>query len=136
MSLEMFRDIRGWIISSSSVKAISPSVSKSNIKVGWPKSVDSFPCILITQAGGSDFGYLGYRTAAAGSRMRRETSVMQIDIYSRDSRRHTLQLADAITPTLIASSQARKTSDVDTYDDGLSAYRKILSYTISKEHDD
>ena len=68
MSLDLVRDIKGYL---SSASTITNYVGKNDIKMAWPKTIDSFPCILISQIGGSDYGYLGYRTSDAGSKLRR-----------------------------------------------------------------
>jgi len=133
MSKLVTKQIRGHLVSSS---ALSSYVGASDIKVGWDKLPHEFPSIIITQTGGGAYGYLGYKTSPGGSRIRRETVSMQLDIYSTKSRLETLQMEDIITPLLIVSSQARKESDIDTFDDELKAYRKILSYTITQFHDD
>jgi len=132
MSFTSITHIRGYLISSSSVTSL---VNTNNIKVGWPKSLDSFPCVTITQTGGGDYGYLGYGTSTAGSKIRREESTFQIDIFSQSSRLETIQIADEIVKVLI-SGTCRKNSDIDMYDDETGLYRKIQTYTITEFHDD
>lgn len=133
MSTTAFRDIRGYLCSTS---AITDLVSKSNIKIGWPQELDSFPCILITQTGGMDVGSLGYKTAPAGSKFRREEITFQLDIFSTASRKETYTIADALVPIMIASGGCRKISDVDSHDDEKNVYRKLQSYTLLMFHDD
>lgn len=118
--------LRGYLCSSASVITHVP---KGNILFAWPKLPDKLPCIIINQVAGSDVGYLGYKTATAGSRNRKSTITFQIDILSATSRKTTMDVGDAITPLLMVSGNYRKDSDIDTYDDGLSAYRKIQTYT-------
>jgi hypothetical protein len=132
MSLDVTRKIRGYLISSSSVTTY---VNSSDIKVGWVKTEDSFPCITINQVTGIDYGYLGYGTSAAGSKMRREEVNLQIDIYSKTSRLETLQIADAVVKVLV-SGTCRKVSDNEMYDDDLGIYRKIQTYNRIMFHDD
>jgi len=98
--------------------------------------VDKFPCIIINQVAGSDYGYLGYKTATAGTRIRRESVTFQVDILSRTSRKELYSVADAVVPLFMISGNYRKDSEIDTYDDGLSAYRKIQTYTKTIMHDD
>jgi len=133
MSSEAFRDIRGYICSTSTITDL---VSKSDIKIGWPKVLDSFPCILMTQTGGVDVGYLGYKVAPAGSKFRREETTFQLDIFSTTSRKETYAIADALVPIMIASGGCRKISDVDSYDDEKNVYRKLQSYSFLTFHDD
>jgi len=133
MSTEAFRDIRGYLCSTSTITDL---VDKTDIKIGWPKELDSFPCILITQTGGMDYGYLGYKTAAAGSKFRREETTLQLDIFSTTSRKETYAISDAIVPIMIASGGCRKISDSDTYDSEKNVYRKLQSYSFLMFHDD
>jgi len=118
--------LRGYLRSSSAVLTYVP---KGNIQLAWPQTPDKLPCIIINQVAGSDIGYLGYKTATAGTRNRRSTVTFQIDILSATSRQDTLSVGDMITPLLMVSGNYRKDSDIDTYDDGLSAYRKIQTFT-------
>lgn len=119
--------------SSSAVTALVP---KSNIRVGWPREIKSFPCILITQIAGSDIGYLGYRSAVAGSRVRKELITFQIDIYSKNTRKDTYDISDVISPLLMVSGGCRKDRDVDMYNDELMTYWKSQAYTFMIFHDD
>lgn len=133
MSLETANQIRGYLNSSTAVTSIIP---KGNILYGWPKIVDKFPCIIINQIAGSDYGYLGYKSATVGTRIRRETVTFQVDILSKTSRRELYNVADAVVPLFMVSGNYRKDSEIDTYDDGLSAYRKIQTFTKTVMHDD
>ena len=133
MSLDILRTTRGWLVSSSSLK---PLVNSNNIKVGWSKLPDSFPCIIITQMGGTDTGYLGYKSSAAGSRLRKEYATIQVDILDKINRLNTIIIGDIITPVLMVSSQCSKVGDIETYDDTLSAYRKVQTYSMLSFHND
>jgi hypothetical protein len=132
MSLQTIRKIRGYLISSSSVTAYVPT---RKIKLGWPKTLDEFPCIIISQVTGTDMGYLGYGTSAAGSKLRKETSSIQIDIYSRNSRLETIQIADEVVKVLI-SGNCTKESDVESFSDETGLYRKIQTYSDTSFFDD
>jgi len=132
MSLDTTRLIRGYLVSTSAITILVPS---SDIKVGWVRTADQFPCITINQAGGMDVGYLGYNTSSAGSHLREETSRIQLDIYSKNSRLETFQIADEIVPVMI-SGGCRKESDIDDYNDESGLYRKIQIYSIIKHYDD
>ena len=128
----MLEQIRGYMVSSSEIISI---VTANDIKVGWPKTIDSFPCITITQVGGSDVGLLGYNASVAGSQTRKETTAYQIDVFSKASRLQTLQIADLIVPRMI-SGGCRKDSDVEDYDDESQTYRKIQTYSKITYFDD
>ena len=132
MSLGATKQIRGYMVSSSAVTAI---VSAGDINVGWIRKGDNFPCITINQVSGTDVGYLGYNTSIAGSKMRKETPSFQIDIFSKESRLQTLQIADLLAPLMI-SGGCRQDSDVDDYLDEFGLYRKIQTYTFIKHFED
>lgn len=132
MSLTVTQTFRNWLVNKSTITAL---VTAGNIKVGWDRLPSDFPCILITQSSGRDLGYLGYGTAAAGSKIRQEDVTMQVDIFSKTSRKETLDISDVVVPVLI-SGGCTKESDVETYDDVLEAYRKIQLYSLYKFHDD
>jgi hypothetical protein len=132
MSEDVTRTVMGYLKSSSTVTDL---VGGSDIKVGWVRTDDQFPCITINQVGGVDYGYLGYKTATAGSKIRREEASIQIDIYSKDSRLETLEIGDAVVKELI-SGGCRKESDNEMYDDELGIYRKNQSYHYTLFHDD
>jgi len=133
MSLTSIADLYWFMRSSSSVTSL---VSENNIKVGWTKTLDSFPCIILTQTGGTDTGYLGYKSAPAGSRLRLEDAVFTVDIFSRSSRMETYQIADVITPLFIVSGACRKEGDIDLFDNDMNVYRKMQTYRYKLHHDD
>jgi len=133
MSRELASDIRSYLCSST---AVLSKVPKGNILFGWPKLVEKFPCIIINQVAGSDMGYLGYKSATKGTRIRKETVTFQVDILSRTSRQDLYDVADAVVPLFMVSGNYRKDSEIDTYDDNLSAFRKIQTFTKTTFHDD
>ena len=133
MSSDALTDIRGYLVSSGSVTSLVP---KKDITIGWRKTIDNFPCIIIDQISGTETGYLGYRTSVAGSRVREETYLFSLNIYSRTNRKQTYSIADAIAPLLIASGACKKINDMDLYDDERSVYRKLQTYTFTKFFDD
>ena len=132
MSLEALKQVRGYLISSNEVTNL---VSTNNIKVGWVKTSDEFPCITINQVGGTDIGYLGYGTSNLGDKLREETCTFQIDVYSQKDRLETEQISDQVTLRMISGS-CRKDNDIEDYIDELGVYRKILNYSFIKHHDD
>ena len=132
MSSTGMRTIAGYLRSCS---AVTGTVPQTEIRFGWPDEIEKFPCIILTQVAGSDTGYLGYKSSPAGSRMRKELFTFQMDIISR-SRKQTYDLADTITPMLIASGGCRKDSDMDDFDDSRHIYRKIHTYSMTIHHDD
>ena len=133
MSYSTAIDIRSYLCSST---AVLTHIPKGNILFGWPRIMDKFPCIIINQVAGSDYGYLGYKSATKGTRIRKETITFQVDILSKTSRKELYNVADAVVPLFMVSGNYRKDSEIDTYDDGLSAYRKIQTFTKQIFHDD
>jgi len=131
MSSDALTDIRGFLVSSTTVTALVP---KKDITIGFRKTIDNFPCIIINQISGIDKGYLGYGSSPAGSRNREETYIFSLDIYSRTNRKQTYSIADAIVPLMIVSGSCKKLNDIDMYDDTMSVYRKLQTYTFTKFH--
>jgi len=132
MSVDATRQVYGWLASSSAITTLIP---KSDIHISYPKLEDNFPCISITQAAGTDYGYLGYGTASAGSKLRREEPTIQIDIWSKTGFYQTDQAADEVTKVMI-SGTCRKQSDNNDYNDDIGLYRKIMSFTYVKFFED
>ena len=133
MSLTASRNVRNYLVKNAAITALVPA---SNISMGWPRELDKFPCILISQSSGIDKGLLGYKTTPAGSRNRREEYSVQLDIFSQKNRRETLAIADAIVPVMIVSGAARKINDSDLYESDLEAFRKTQTFTMTVWHED
>ena len=129
MSYTAILNVRNYLISSS---AVTSKVGTSSIMAGWPKELDKFPSILLSQSAGTDFGFLGYKEGG----LRREDVSIQVDIFSKETRKEVLDIGDAIVPVIISSMSARKTGDVDMYDNELNVYRKMQTYSFLIEHDD
>jgi len=116
--------------------ALTNQVPTSNIRVGFMQEVDSFPSISILQVAGSTYGYLGYGTSTAGSKMRRENRTLQIDIFSRSGMLDLQQIGDNVELALMSGSGFRKVNDNDTYEEGLHAHRKIQTWIFWGNVDD
>ena len=129
MSYTAVLNVRNYLISSSSVTSL---VGASRIKAGWPKELDAFPTVLLSQSSGVDTGFLGYKEGG----LRREEVSIQVDIFSNETRKEVLDIGDAIVPIMISSMSAKKTNDVDMYDNDLNVYRKMQTYSFTMEHDD
>ena len=130
MSSLALTTIRGYILSSS----VTTIVPKKDVTIGYRKTIDNFPCIIITQRAGMDTGFLGY--GQAGQRTRKEECLFSLDIYSRTSRKQTYDIADILVPVLIASGSCKKVGDIDMYDDSLSVYHKAQTYKYILFHSD
>lgn len=126
MSTDLMSTFRGYLISSSTITSLVPT---SNIGVAWRYIEDKFPCIVLSQMGGTDTGFLGYNKSTPGSKDRRETMDIKVDIYSRTSRKNTLDIAHAIVPIMI-SGGCKKTSDFENFDDKQLIYIKTQTYHV------
>ena len=105
-------------------------VPTDDIRIGFMVEADNFPCITITQTGGSCYGYLGYGTSAAGSKQRRDNRTFQIDIYSRSGMLDLQQISDKVDIALMSGSGFRKINDNDTYEEGIHAHRKVQTWAF------
>jgi len=132
MSVDATRQIRGYLVSNATITNYVPT---ADIRIGWPKEEDNYPCITISKVTGIDYGYLGYNTAAAGTKIRREEPTFQIDTWSKNSLYSSNVIADEITKVMI-SGGCRKNSENDMYDDDMGIYRVIQSFTYVKFHSD
>lgn len=131
MSTDAMTNIRNYLVGSSAVTSLVPA---KDITTGWKKTLDVFPCIIISQISGIDKGYLGY--GLAGHRTREEKFVFSLNIFSRNSRKQTYDIADVLVPLLIVSGSCKKTNDIDMYEDALSVYRKMQVYEYTLIHSD
>jgi len=129
MSYQAILDVRNYLISASTVTS---QVGTNAIRAGWPKELDTFPTILLSQSSGVDTGLLGYKEGG----LRREEVSIQVDIFSNETRKQVLDIGDAIVPIMISTMSAKKTGDVDMYDNDLNVYRKMQTYSFTMEHDD
>ena len=127
MSEFIYSSVRALLTSSSDVTNLVPA---SSITPGFSQIHDSYPCITITVVGGADIGYMGYGTSPAGSKIRRNNTSVQIDIYTRHSLLSSQSIGDAITKTLMNGTGFRKAGEVDVYEDELKAHRKIQTWNI------
>lgn len=132
MSVNTTRQVYGWLVSSSSVTSLIP---QNDIKIGYPRVEDNFPCITITPAGGVSYGYLGYGTANTGSKIRRENSIIQIDVWSKNGFYETDNVSEEITKVMI-SGTCREQSANNFYNDETGLYRRNMSYSYVYFHDD
>jgi len=109
---------------------LTAKVAVSNVRVGFAIIPDDYPCISLTQVGGSALKNLGYKTSPDGSRIRRDDRIFQIDIYSRSGVQDLEQIADEVDKALLSGSTFEKLSDNDRYEDSLHANRKIQTWTF------
>jgi len=127
MSLDADIELRNLLISNSE---LTSRVAPENIIVGWTKAPTKYPCIVIVQTSGEDTPLLGYKTAPSGQRLWEERISWQINIFSTKSLQETIEIADIIRKILFAADGIYyKTSDVDTYESSINAYRKIVGWT-------
>lgn len=132
MSYTTLLELRNALVSSSELTSL---VDDEDIQVGWKRELTDFPCIIISQAGGVDYGYLGYSTSPSGSKLSREESYYQIDIYSRTSMKNILDIYGILREILIKLGY-RKTADNDAFEIEYNAFRKITTWRKVTFHND
>jgi len=120
MSYEVMKEARDLLVNSSEVTAL---VSPTNIRVGWSEGEVSMPAIIITEVTESDVGQLGF----GSSKVHKIEATLQFDILSKNSVKETLNVADAVTKTLLSNTYA-KVTEVDMWDDLLKAHRRMLRF--------
>ena len=80
MSYAAYSSTRKLLVDDSDITSYIPA---AYIRVGFPNDELYVPSISIHQTGGDSWGYTGYNTATAGSRLRRENTTFQINIFHR-----------------------------------------------------
>jgi hypothetical protein len=125
MSYQILKDLYDAIKGDSSITAL---VTAGNIKVGWQNEFATYPAISIIQVGGNAVGRLGYKHASGQID---ENYGTQIEIYSQKSLKENYDILDPLSKTMI-SANYEKLSDVDMWDDDLSAHRKITRWNKRK----
>lgn len=109
-------------------------VPVAKVSMGVQKAKPTtFPCIIVTQIGGSDVGYIGYGSAPSGSKFGMERLSYQIDIYNQTVPKTNLTILDAMKVPLMRNGY-HKTSDNDIWDDAFNAYRKITRWDVITDH--
>lgn len=103
-----------------------PSLSSTELNIGWKLEDISYPCINIIQAGGSEVGRFGYQS---GNDIQ-ERFTIQLDIYSRKSMMEAYQIYDTLNDIMISSGY-EKTSDSDMFDGELNTHRKVTRWSIN-----
>lgn len=122
--LEAVRDLRIKLIADVDLIAIVPA---SDVKTGWKQEFKSFPCVVISQAGGNAVGLIGVGTGAVGTRNAKESIIFQIDIYSRKNRRQTLEICGILSKIMLAMGYA-KGADRDDWSTELESYVKTTTW--------
>lgn len=96
----------------------------SNIKVSYPKTEDSYPCITFSQVAGTDVGMMGRDNSSYGSKDSTCTIAFRFDAYSRNSLLDCIEILERVGQILL-SHNFEKLSDVDGYVEDLEAYNKM-----------
>jgi len=121
MSYDMLKDLYDALTGASNITVL---VASADIRVGWQNEISNYPAISIIQVGGSAVGRLGYHYVSGQID---ENFGTQIEIYSQASTKENYDILDQLSKTMISSGYS-KLSDVDTWDDTLSAHRKITRW--------
>lgn len=130
-SYDQIKALRELLINDATITSY---VNANDITVGWSRELANFPCITISNAGGTSQGYIGNGSASDGNRVAKETLIIQIDIISRTNVKNTYDIADAISEVLLANGYT-KSSDNDMYIDDFEAYRKVMIWRIVRGYD-
>ena len=133
MSLVVEQELFDLMIGRASITNLIPV---TDIRMGVQKvSPSSYPCIIITQVGGSERPYLGYGSSASGSKFAVETNSYQIDILSQVSPKKNTDVYDVIKVPLMTNGYI-KTSDNSVLEEELDAYRMITRWEKIAPHTD
>jgi len=115
---------------------ISTAVTADNVKIGYRREIDVFPCITIFRIGGSSIAKLGYNATTGGSREREETRMMQVDILHADSIADLELLDDKVITAIMSGARTqdgfRLLSDLSRYDDSYEAFRTTQTWLYSE----
>ena len=133
MSYNAYSSARTLLVNNSNVIALVPAGS---IRIGFQREPEVFPMITITQVGGSAYGYLGYGQSDVGSKGRNETSMIQIDIYDRDSIMDINLIGVQVDKAIMSGAGYRKSGELDAFEDGLNSYRKVQTWMYNEVVDD
>jgi len=133
MGLTLEQELYDLLTNSSTITGL---VSTSNIRMGTQKtSPTSYPCIIVTQVGGSDKGYIGYGATASGSKFGVENVSYQIDIMNQTSPKENVDIYDVMKVPLMTNGYM-KTSDNSILEQELDAFRKITRWSKIQGHTD
>jgi len=122
MTYDLLKDLYDAIRTDTDITSYIPA---ADIKVGWQNDFANYPSMSIIQTGGNATGQLGVNSSPSGQI--RENFGVQIDIYSQTSIKEVYDILDQLTRTMVSSGY-QKLSDVDDWDDTLSANHKITRW--------
>jgi len=115
---------------------VSSTVTANNIKVGYMREINVFPCVTIYRIGGDSSGKLGYLSSTGDTRERIENRLMQVDIFHLDSIEDLERLDDYVITAFMSGAQSkdgfRLISNPSTYDDSYEAFRTTQTWLYSE----
>jgi len=115
---------------------VSTAIPVANIRVGYKRNIDVFPCITIHRIGGDSYGRLGYQTTTGDSRDRMESDLIQVDIFHDDSIEDLELLDDKVIVAVMSGSKVdegyRLMSNPSTYDDSYECYRTTQTWILDR----
>lgn len=135
MSYEAYNTTRSILINSD----VTDYIPSNFIRIGYSKDITYVPSITIAGVDGSTGGYLGYRTAPSGERLRRENVILQVDLYQPWTIVSSQRIGEIINKTLIygnSDSWYSKISDNDNYNNSLNCHTKTQRWSYSKNVED
>lgn len=133
MSYISYSSTRHLLVNSSEITSYIPA---SYIRIGYTTDTLYTPSITIHQAGGSAWGYLGYGTTSEGSRIKGETSILQVDVFHRWNQLSSQKIGDAIDSALIYNGWYKKINDRDEYLTELECYNKSQTWSYRQNVND
>jgi len=129
----MYSSMRQYLINDYNV---SSSVGASNIKVGYQKILNEYPCITIFRIGETSVGRLGYQTSDGGSRDKDSSVMMQIDIFHPTSVEQLEYLDDYVKIAIMSGASTglgvRLMSNPSYWDDTYNSYRTTQTWLCNQ----
>jgi hypothetical protein len=115
---------------------VSSSVGATNIKVGYQKILNEYPCITLFRIGETSTGRLGYQTSDGGSRDRESSVMMQVDIFHPTSVEQLEILDDYVKVAIMSGASVelgvRLLSNSSYWDDTYNSYRTTQTWLCNQ----
>jgi len=115
---------------------VSSSVTVGNIRVGFQRQVDSYPCVAFYRIGGSSVGRFGYKTAVGGSKDRTEDVMLQVDLFHLGSMEDLELLDDYVIKAVMSGARPGESftlfGNTGGFDFNYDCFRSIQTWTYSR----
>jgi len=133
MSYYVYSSTRNLLVNESDITDYVPA---AYIRVGFPNDDLYIPSITIHQIDGDSWGYTGYNTASTGTKLRRENTRFQLNIFHRWSMVSSQRIADGVEKAIMNGIGYRKLSDSDDYNNDFKTYVKTQVWSHIRNVDD